>query len=153
MQEEKRYISLSNDLVFKYILGSEENKKYAMDFISSILNIKKNEKIEIQNSIKLSKEVVESKQFELDVLIKTKRRIINLEMQNIYNKNSLIKNLTYMMSIFIREFKRGRKYEDIIPIIQINIIKTNDVYKNERKLIEKFSINNIETKHKKRERV
>jgi predicted transposase/invertase (TIGR01784 family) len=148
MQEEKRYISLSNDLVFKYILGTEENKKFAMDFISSILNIKKNEKIEIQNSIKLSKEVVESKQFEVDVLIRTKKKIINLEMQNIYNKNSLIRNLTYMMSIFIREFKRGRKYEDIIPIIQINIIKTNEVYKNERKLIEKFSINNIETKHK-----
>ena len=83
MQEEKRYISLSNDLVFKYILGSEENKKFAMDFISSILNIKEGELkyLKITNSIKLNKEVVESKQFELDVLISTKRRIINLEMQ------------------------------------------------------------------------
>ena len=44
MYEEKRHISLSNDLVFKYILVTEENKKFAMDFISSILNIKKRER-------------------------------------------------------------------------------------------------------------
>ena len=93
--EEKRYISLSNDLVFKYILGSEENKKFTIDFIRALINIKEGElkRLKITNSIKLNKEVVESKQFELDVLISTKRRIINLEMQNVYNKNSLVKNL------------------------------------------------------------
>jgi predicted transposase/invertase (TIGR01784 family) len=57
-----------------------------------------------------------------------------------------------MMSIFIREIKRGYKYDKVKPIEQVNIIKRNEVYENDKLLIERFNISNIKTRHKLLER-
>lgn len=141
-QEDNTYYGLNNDIVFKYIFGTEENKKYTIDLIGEILNIDKQKFIssKITNSVKLDRETIRKKQFETDVVIETKDVIYSLEMQNENTLNTEIKNTMYGMKIFSNQLKKGEKYEKTKALIQICIVKDNKQEKGKKILIEKSNI-------------
>lgn len=107
----KRYAS--NDLVFKFLFGIEENKKFTIYLVETILNVPHGtiDDIEIINSIKLTPSNILNKTLEMDVYIKVPCLNLNLivEMQDYLNTNSLKKAYLYLCNSTSKEFKRGEK--------------------------------------------
>jgi len=78
----KKFIPPSNDLMFKNLFGTEENIMFTIDMLHKLLKLSYNEleELTIVNSVKLNKETIENKHFEMDVLIRLKNGdLINLE--------------------------------------------------------------------------
>lgn len=141
-QEENKYYGLKNDIVFKHIFGTEDNKEYTIELISEILNIDKLsfKDAKITNSVKLDRETVSKKQFETDIVLETKEIIYSLEMQKENTVNTEIKNTMYGMKIFSNQLKKGEEYEKTKPLIQICIVDYNKQDKDKKVLIEKYNI-------------
>lgn len=132
MSKKVKYISLCNDLMSKYILGSQERVRYVVDFLTSLLGLDSLEfkGVKVLNSVKLTKERIKEKGFESDILVKTKDKIIyNLEIQNVDNKNSRVKNTMYVMRVFGGKLKNGENYDKTKPVFQIVVMNDKD-YKN-----------------------
>lgn len=132
MSKKVKYISLCNDLMSKYILGSQERIEYVIDFLTSLLGLDSLEfkGVKVLNSVKLTKERIKEKGFESDILVKTKDKIIyNLEIQNVDNKNSRVKNTMYVMRVFGGKLKNGENYDKTKPVFQIVVMNDKD-YKN-----------------------
>ena len=106
----------------KYILGSQERIEYVIDFLTSLLSLDSVEfrGAKVLNSVKLTKERIKEKGLESDILVKTKDKIIyNLEIQNVDNKNSRVKNTMYVMRVFGGKLKKGENYDKTKPVFQV----------------------------------
>ena len=139
-----KYVSLSNDLMAKYILGSQEMLKYTTNLIVSILNTNSEEfrEAKILNSVKLDKERIFHKGFESDIIIETKEgTIYNLEIQNVDSTNSRVKNSMYVMRLFGSKLRKGvENYDKSKPVYQI-ILMNDKRYKNRnKKLVEELIV-------------
>ena len=64
----------------------------------------------------------------LDVLVKTKEDIINVEINSNYNEEILIRNLHYIFKLASENTKRGNKYKIDNKIVQINLNFSNSKY-------------------------
>ena len=138
-----KYVSLSNDLMSKYILGNKERTKYIEDLIESFLGTTTEElkDSKIVNSIKLTKEKIKEKNFEPDIILETKKgEIYNLEVQNIDNKNSRLKNTMYIMRIFGGKLKSGEEYNKTKAVYQIIIMNDKEYKNRNKKLIEELVV-------------
>ena len=100
-----KYISLTTDIMAKQILGTKENIDFTLNLIKNIININ----IEylknpiITNSVKLTRKRIIEKNFELDIILETKQRIYNIEIQQnnyICNVNSRRKIIKKYFNIF-----------------------------------------------------
>ena len=103
MEEENVFLPLSNDIMFKRFFGSEDYVFLTTMLVESIFNLPRHslDGSVITNSVKLDRETVYSKSFELDVLLTTPNGdIYLLEMQPIYNANAEIKNVMYACKVF-----------------------------------------------------
>ena len=105
-----KYYYLSHDLVFKYIFGTNANKRFTKRFLELYLN-KNIGNIKILNSVKIMPDNIKTRKLEMDVLVyisKFNTKII-IEMQNILNVATLDKSLLYLYSITQKEYKVGEK--------------------------------------------
>ena len=122
------YKYLSSDIVFKYIFGTDENKKYTAKFLELFMNISPDllDDIVIENSVKLTPKTVTKRKYELDVIVvipKLNMKVI-LEMQNELNNNTLSKNIIYLFSLIGKELKSGQKdFSKCSRFIEINLVK------------------------------
>lgn len=131
------YIPLSGDLQFKYIFGTNENIKYTTDLLELMLKKEKDslKGLRIESEVKLDKETVRSKSFELDIIVRLSNgNVINLEMQRMLGRDAEIKNTLYVTKLFGSMVKRGEKYRNINKIIQIEIIEKNKRHKTKDKI-------------------
>ena len=101
------YKYLSSDIVFKYIFGTDENKKYTAKFLELFMNISPVllDDIVIENSVKITPKTVNKRKYELDVIVvipKLNMKVI-LEMQNELNNNTLSKNIIYLLLVILRK--------------------------------------------------
>ena len=114
-----------NDAIFKYIFGYNRNIKYCEYLLECLLNKEKGyfkDKIRIINSLKLEKNGIINKEFEIDILVEYKDIIINIEPYTIFDDYSLCKSLGYISNSYLNQFKVGEKLISK-NIIQYNIVK------------------------------
>lgn len=143
MAKRVKYVSLSNDLMGKYILGCQERIKYTIDFLTSLLGMASKEfkDAKVLNSVKLTKEKIKQKNFELDIVLQTKDgTIYNIEIQSVDSKNSRLKNTMYIMRIFGGKLKSGEDYDKSKPVLQIVIMNDKDYKNRNNKLIQEMLV-------------
>ena len=105
---EDKYFYLSHDLVFKYIFGTNANKRFTKRFLELYLD-KNIGNIKILNSVKLMPNNIKTRKLEMDVLVyipKLNTKII-IEMQNILSVETFTKAFLYLSSVIQKEYKSG----------------------------------------------
>ena len=117
-------ITLRNDYLFKRLLGSEENKDILQDFLEVILDIPHEE---IEGIELLDKELKKDRSVDktgiLDVKVRLKnKKIINIEIQNIWDEAFIKRTLFYWSKIYVEEFRQGDDYTKLNRCITINIV-------------------------------
>ena len=103
-----KYFYLSHDLVFKYIFGTNANKRFTKRFLELYLD-KNIGNIKILNSVKLMPNNIKTRKLEMDVLVyipKLNTKII-IEMQNILSVETFTKAFLYLSSVIQKEYKSG----------------------------------------------
>ena len=146
MEEENVFLPLSNDIMFKRFFGSEDYVFLTTMLVESLFNLPRHslDGSVITNSVKLDRETVYSKSFELDVLLTTPNGdIYLLEMQPIYNANAEIKNVMYACKVFSGELKSGGLYKEASKVTLINFSKEIYLHKTDQ-IISKYVMTNVE---------
>ena len=105
------------DKVFKNAIVND--KQVFKTFLEQALNIKIEEYI--LEPKELEKPNIKLKTKTLDVLVKTKDKTINLELNNGYYKGLAIRNYAYICSVFSNSVFKGDSYNKIDLHIQLNI--------------------------------
>lgn len=130
----KKELVYLNDKVVKKVFNSEgrECREYLVRIISTTTGIDIND---LRNNIELvTPEINSNKNFvesTVDSIYKTKDKYFNIEIN--YN-NSLVarvKNSTYLYNAILRQIDNNKKYNSVLPVIQINI-NNFDIYKEDR---------------------
>ncbi len=145
-REKNKYVLLSNDLMFKYIFGTTENKKFTADLLETFFNLESGtlKDIEITNSVVLDRKMLDARKFELDILVRLPDGSnINIEMQNYNDINSEIKNTLYIMGKFKDDLKPKVKYSKISKATQIDFLKKDKLHKSNQ-VIKRYGIINKE---------
>lgn len=116
----------SNDLIFKYLFGINENKKFTIYLLETIFNLPHGtiKYINIINSIKFTPNKLYNKKLELDVYIEIPSLNLNviIEMQDTLNNSTLKKAYTYLSSSVPEIFKSGEKSFDKHPDVMLIIL-------------------------------
>jgi len=141
--EDELQITLTNDYVFKRLLGSEENKPLLQDFLECILDLTPQQVLGLEFMDKeLTKEEFSDKTGILDVKLKlTDGTVIDIEIQASWNALFVKRTLFYWAKMYTADFKAGESYDKLHRCIAINIIadgfKLNDAIHSEYLLQEK----------------
>lgn len=146
--ERKLYNPL-NDVLFKFIFGSEDRKQVTIAFLNAVLNREgKNaiKDIQFRNS-----EIVPfyegDKMTRLDIFCVTEDgERIDIEVQVVNKKNMERRSLFYWAQMYLMNLAKGGKYQDLKPAITINILRYN-IFPDEP-MHSMYSIYNIETQRR-----
>ena len=142
-------IKFINDKVVKKILTSEdkENREYLIRIISGVTGIDKDL---LRSNIKLVTNEVGSNVNTVNSLVDTiysdDSEYINIEINYNYSKSLLVKNNIYVYHMILRQVKKNTDYDNISPVIQINI-NSYDLFKR-GKFIYKSEMREKETNEK-----
>ena len=142
-------IKFINDKVVKKILTSEdrENKEYLIRIINGVTGI---DKELLRKNIKLVTNEVSSNVNMVNSLVDTvysdEEEYINIEINYNYSKSLLVKNNIYVYHMILRQVKKSTDYDEISPVIQINI-NSYDLFKR-GKFIYKSEMREKETNEK-----
>ena len=117
-------IKFINDKVIKKILTSEdiENKEYLIRIINGVTGIdidllRKNIKL-VTNEVGSNINSVNSL---VDTIYNDDNEYINIEINYNYSKSLIVKNNIYVYHMILRQVKKSTDYDNISPVIQINI--------------------------------
>lgn len=127
---EKRYLQLGWDGLFKMIFGNENKPENVEMLISLVLGIPFEElkdKTQILNNDKVLEHHDEKNQSQdvvLKVYVRDEEHFINLE-ANIhgFNEDIINRNVSYLTYIFSKQLKKKIPYNKMKPVIQINFTK------------------------------
>lgn len=139
-----------NDVLFKFIFGSDERKLVTVDFLNAVLEREGKDAIkdiQFRNS-----EIVplneEDKLTRLDVYCVTEKgEHIDVEVQVVNKKNMEKRTLFYWAQMYLTTLSRGGKYQDLKPAITINILRYNQ-FPTDEDFHSTFSIYNIKTQRR-----
>lgn len=133
------------DLVFKKVFGDVNNVDILTDFLSAVLEIPKEEilKVEILNG-EIPPEALTEKFIRLDLLLKTAKGFINIEIQVNNYGDFGERALFYWSKVFSKQLGEGEEYSTLEPAISINILDFN-LFKNWKNSHSTFNI--VETRN------
>ena len=117
-------LTLTNDYLFKLLLGSEENKVCLQDFLECILDIPNGVITDLELLDKeLVKDAVADKTGILDVKLRLKdETTIDIEIQNSWSAEFIPRTLFYWSKMYIESFKEGEPYTSLTKCITINLV-------------------------------
>lgn len=145
-ENEKRFLTIHNDIVFKNLFGVDKNIKNTTSMLEEFFGFEKGylNGSEITNSVVLDKETILTKKFELDIKLKDPYgNIYNLEMQRVLDKEAETKNLIYLTGIFFGSLTPGKNYSKMNKAIQLEFVKKDKRHKN-NEIIRKYALCNVE---------
>jgi len=149
--KEKIFVPLNHDLLFKETLAHQDNRKQLVRFLELTTHLNKevimNHLIVKYESI-LEKTKYGDKAMRGDVVIEFDRYKINLESYSYFDANSFDKSTSYIMRIFSTNLDRGKDYDCLESVIQINLIDNIEMPFDENILSEYYitNANNLEDK-------
>ena len=117
-------LTLTNDYLFKLLLGSEENKVCLQDFLECVLDMPSGliAALELLDK-ELTKDVVTDKTGILDVKLRLKDgATIDIEIQNSWSAEFIPRTLFYWSKMYLEGFKEGEPYTSLTKCITINLI-------------------------------
>lgn len=124
----ERLMDLKIDYAFKQLFGKEENKAITVVFINSFLQKTGHDPIadiSFENSEE-SAEYKNDKSSRLDILATTKNgKRINIEIQFTDQFNMVNRSIYYWSGLYRRQIKKGEAYDELQPVIAINIMNFN----------------------------
>lgn len=119
-----------NDVLFKFIFGSNERKHITIDFLNAVLNREGKDaikEIEFRN-VEFMSQRYEEKSARLDIfaIIDDKERL-DIEVQCINHHDMEKRSLFYWAQMFLHSVSlmRAECYKDLMPAIAINILDFN----------------------------
>lgn len=117
-----------NDVLFKFIFGSDERKLVTIDFLNAVLE--REDKDAIKDIQFRNTEIIpfneEDKLTRLDVYCITEKcEQIDVEVQILNKKNMKKRTLFYWAQMYLTTLSKGGKYQDLKPAITINILRYN----------------------------
>ena len=127
VKSKEHFIELTYDDLFLSIFGNPEYIGLTEYLVSTILeydinDVKGNIIIKTRN---LDLNHKTDKKSQVDLLLKYKGEIINIELQRSYNDGSKKRNFIYLARIIGNNFKEGMRYNEISRTIQIIINNSN----------------------------
>ena len=129
LQEERKKLPLSSDIVFKRVFSKEENKDLLKSILEAILKIKIN-KIEIKNP-EIPREIKDSKAGVLDIKAEiNENAVIDIEIQVSNMSTFMNRNEFYLVSTAANEIKSGNKYVNVKKTITIALLCENVIERN-----------------------
>ena len=143
-----------NDYFMRYLLSKEDSQNILKDLINSVridAGQEGFEEVTILNTFNL-KESINGKETIVDVRAKTKNgETVVIEIQRAGNRTFIYRGLYYWAKSYAANLKAKRKYEDLNPVISINILDFN-LTENKGKphscyFIKEFDTNEILTNH------
>ena len=117
-------LTLTNDYLFKLLLGSEENKACLQDFLECVLDMPSGliAALELLDK-ELAKDTITDKTGILDVKLRLKDgTTIDIEIQNSWSAEFIPRTLFYWSKMYLEGFKEGEPYTSLIKCITINLI-------------------------------
>ena len=117
-------LTLTNDYLFKLLLGSEENKVCLQDFLECVLDIPVGMITDLELLDKeLAKDTITDKTGILDVKLRLKDgATIDIEIQNSWSAEFIPRTLFYWSKMYLEGFKEGEPYTSLTKCITINLI-------------------------------
>ena len=113
----------TNDVIFKYLFGREQNKKLLEGLIKAFLDLEV-EIQEVQEESTMPSSYIGGKEFRLDILAKTKEgMMIDIEVQNKDYKEMPKRMVLYPSRIESNELKKGEEYGEVKRVISMWIFK------------------------------
>ncbi len=114
------------DIIFKKIFGTKGNEDVLSSFLSGVLEIPQNDigEIKIKNTEMLP-EQVNGKFSRMDLAMKVKNKMINIEIQLKEQADFNDRTLFYWSKLYSGELKSGDEYGELKETICINIINFN----------------------------
>ena len=113
----------TNDVIFKYLFGREQNKKLLEGLIKAFLDLEV-EIREVQEESTMPSSYIGGKEFRLDILAETKEGMfIDIEVQNKDYKEMPKRMVLYPSRIESNELKRGEEYGEVKRVISMWIFK------------------------------
>ena len=115
-------LSPTLDIVFKTLFSSKDSTDILSDFLAAVLDVDISEikDIEIQNS-EILPELIDRKYSRLDIVLKLKGKIVNIEMQVKKLSDFTERSLFYWARLYAKDLKEGDSYRSINQTISINI--------------------------------
>ena len=119
----KKFYTARHEPIFMY---AAVKKEFLIAILEPILD-KKIEDLQILNP-NLIQDYYKIRGQRLDLLVKTKYEIINVELNTNYSEEIKIRNLHYVFKLASENTERGNKYKVGYPIIQVNLNFYNSKY-------------------------
>ena len=117
--------SIKNDVIFKELFSKIGNECFLHEFLENILNIKIN-KLKIVKDAALTREIVSGKYGILDIKVTVNDdTLINIEMQNIDNRNMIKRMMYYSSKLISSQLFSGDDYSKLKNVISIAILNYN----------------------------
>ena len=143
-----------NDYFMRYLLAKEDSQNILKDLINSVridAGQEGFEEVTILNTFNL-KESINGKETIVDVRAKTKSgETVVIEIQRAGNRTFIYRGLYYWAKSYAANLKAKRKYEDLNPVISINILDFNLTENKDKPhscyFIKEFDTNEILTNH------
>ena len=143
-----------NDYFMRYLLSKEDSQNILKDLINSVridAGQEGFEEVSILNTFNL-KESINGKETIVDVRAKTKSgETVVIEIQRAGNRTFIYRGLYYWAKSYAANLKAKRKYEDLNPVISINILDFNLTENKDKPhscyFIKEFDTNEILTNH------
>ncbi len=128
--EEKKFLSLSSDLLFKEAFAHPDNRNILIYFLSCFTDFTKEYLESVKITVKYESVLTKTKSNDSsvrgDVIIEFDNHIINLEAYSTFDEDSFDKSMYYIMRIFSTQLDRGNTdYKKLESVTQINVV--NDV--------------------------
>ena len=118
-------LNLKNDIVFKAFFTKKGNEKYLKSFLESLLEESIDE-IEVVGEASLKQLTIAEKMGRLDIKATiNKTKIVNIEIQLCDNKDTKQRTELYGSRLISEQVGRGDKYQELKPVILINILNYN----------------------------
>ena len=121
MIEVSSIISAKNDVIFKKLFT--DNREVLISFLSAAVNIPVEDIRDIHiNNPEIAPNITDGKLSRLDILLSTKDRNINIEMQNAKTTDYRERVLFYWAKMYAEPLKTGQRYSELNQSLSINIL-------------------------------
>ena len=150
----KKDFIVLNDYFMRFLLAKEDSQNILKDLINSVridAGQEAFEEVIIINTFNL-KESINGKESIVDVRAKTKSgETVIIEIQRAGNKAFIYRGIYYWAKSYAANLKKSKKYDDLNPVISINIVDFNLTENKDKPhscyFIKEFDTNEILTNH------
>ena len=116
MIKEKKFYTISNNIIFKNTFNTKKRLKRLLE---ETLNLKVNEIY--QNNIEMPVETIKERRKYLDLILKTDKGVINVEVNYGYKEELPYRNFLYFCKLISTSVRKNKSYTNINKHIQLNI--------------------------------